>query len=901
MRTVLWRLERLCSLVRSLRKSDFVSLLALDSLYPSKESAMFCRIQRGHSMRTKVARRRLCLFACAALASSAALASAASTATWIAPVSGNWSDPTKWSTNPNFPNNGSPTSTDTYDVLINPTGSAYTILLSTPAISLDSLTLNSADATLRQTGQLTVPVLTLDAGKLLLDGGAVITNATITGPAGTFLITSQNANTLQNVTVNAGISVASGSLSLDSSTQLAGGTISLAGTTISPVSLRTGNLSGTGEVVFNGNSSNAILPPTGNSLTIGPNIIVRTGSGGGGVGSVGAPLINHGLISAQTPGAAITLQGSSVTNQGTLQASNRGILGIFNLSAPLGNLLLNNGTLSLSGASTIVDPLTITTGNALTLSGTWTNSGGINIAGGQINFATIPSATGSITQSNATIGVVGPLSTSQLEQVSYTDYSRIEIASPAVLNNGGKTLHLPANVASSFTGGTISGGTIDGAAGASLAVSGLGILDGVTLNANSSGTLHFRNGITLNGIHRGGVSVFPTNAGNESISGSGQIILNGSNLNNAINHTLTIGPSINVLNETGHASIGFGGVNNVTNQGHVIVSGWSITFENPIINSGTVETTGSGFIFNNAQFTNNGVVNIGSQFWQAGAPFTSSGTIGGAGTLEVDAPTVIGGKQNWLPGSLIDLEMSTVALNSNAGTPASATAAVSANLQIFAQNYVDDGGFTLGADQDLRSVRIDAGNQGNQSLDLNSPTTPGAFRSMRVYDSDVAGARNGLYYAIINANGPGSTSPTDGIFDSNLSAHPNSRIGMARVLDLHGDEHFLIRPTRIGDLNLDGAVTIADFITLSSNFGRTDAIWGEGDLNYDRAVTIADFVELAENFNTTYSGQSFSISESDATALANFYSAHVPEPAFLVLCAASCSQLLSRRFRPPKA
>jgi len=50
------------------------------------------------------------------------------------------------------------------------------------------------------------------------------------------------------------------------------------------------------------------------------------------------------------------------------------------------------------------------------------------------------------------------------------------------------------------------------------------------------------------------------------------------------------------------------------------------------------------------------------------------------------------------------------------------------------------------------------------------------------------------------------------------------------------------------DLNHDGTVSIADFITMASNFGRTDASYDDGDVNGDGRVTIADFIELAANF-----------------------------------------------------
>jgi hypothetical protein len=54
-----------------------------------------------------------------------------------------------------------------------------------------------------------------------------------------------------------------------------------------------------------------------------------------------------------------------------------------------------------------------------------------------------------------------------------------------------------------------------------------------------------------------------------------------------------------------------------------------------------------------------------------------------------------------------------------------------------------------------------------------------------------------------------------------------------------------------GDLNRDRQVSIADFITLASNFGKTNATYADGDVNYDGEISIADFIDLAANFNKT--------------------------------------------------
>src|SRR5205823_3097412 len=113
--------------------------------------------------------------------------------------------------------------------------------------------------------------------------------------------------------------------------------------------------------------------------------------------------------------------------------------------------------------------------------------------------------------------------------------------------------------------------------------------------------------------------------------------------------------------------------------------------------------------------------------------------------------------------------------------------------------------------------------------------------------------------------------------------------------------YILVRPTRIGDLNLDGVVTISDFIDLSSNFGRTGVTWQEGDLNYDGSITISDFIDLASNFGATYAGDVIPISDADALILNNFAAAHVPEPASIsLLLLASLATLRRCRLQSAK-
>lgn len=54
--------------------------------------------------------------------------------------------------------------------------------------------------------------------------------------------------------------------------------------------------------------------------------------------------------------------------------------------------------------------------------------------------------------------------------------------------------------------------------------------------------------------------------------------------------------------------------------------------------------------------------------------------------------------------------------------------------------------------------------------------------------------------------------------------------------------------TVAGDANLDGSVNFADFLTLSHNFGKTNAAWEMGDFAGGPTVDFGDFLSLSSNF-----------------------------------------------------
>ena len=68
------------------------------------------------------------------------------TASWVAGVSGSWDDPSKWTTNPFYPNNGNP-SGSAYAVVVDAAAATgYTISLNRD-VTVNSLTVNNTNAT----------------------------------------------------------------------------------------------------------------------------------------------------------------------------------------------------------------------------------------------------------------------------------------------------------------------------------------------------------------------------------------------------------------------------------------------------------------------------------------------------------------------------------------------------------------------------------------------------------------------------------------------------------------------------------------------------------------------------------------------------------------------------------
>lgn len=117
-------------------------------------------------------------------------AQAAIPATWLAPISGAWTEAANWSTAPHYPDNGQPPGVD-YDVTLAAAGTFHSVSLSTD-ITVSSLRLDSLLALLDQSaGDVTVlgPVA-VDAGFYRLSGGSLHVGGSLTsGASGRFVWT----------------------------------------------------------------------------------------------------------------------------------------------------------------------------------------------------------------------------------------------------------------------------------------------------------------------------------------------------------------------------------------------------------------------------------------------------------------------------------------------------------------------------------------------------------------------------------------------------------------------------------------------------------------------------------------------------------------------------------------
>jgi hypothetical protein len=491
---------------------------------------------------------------------------------WLTATSGNWTDATRWSTNPFYPTNGN--GNPLYRAEILATGSNYTITLNSN-VALDSLLLSSTNATISHTaGTLTLGgSATLTAGTFNL-GGGTIAGGTINNTANRLTFTNNTTSTFNNVAVTGGIGLGGFGTRLRVYTGLtATGSINVNGVSSALMMMNSQTFTG-GTINVNGGSaqSNNNLSIEGTSaftLAAGATIVGQYARLGSQLVTTGAnSFLNQGAVTANNPGI-IDIVASSFTNAGLAQSS-------------------NGGTLTISSANwTSSGTIRANTGSTVNLNGNWSNTGSIEANAGVINLGGGFSTAGlAVTNTAGTINITG------------------------VGNNTGRTLAFNGGTGSwNLFGGTISGGSLSFADGQQLnfAEGATGTLNNVSVLGDwtiSTGFLQMRLGgtfgstgtVRLSSAQGGIVEMLAgsTLAANTELSGRTKSFrLFGAS-------SVASGTTLSAMSGEHNLGGGGGGSSALTNNGTLLSSGAGTQLEirpDTIINNGLIRVENGAQLF----------------------------------------------------------------------------------------------------------------------------------------------------------------------------------------------------------------------------------------------------------------------------------------------------------------
>jgi hypothetical protein len=561
-------------------------------------------------------------------------------ATWTSETSDDWTSAIEWSTNPNYPNNGTPAGAS-YQALINAIGGTpYTILLDSN-IDLNALTLDSADATLSQTsGDLEAGTINLDAGSYQLEGGS-IASSTINLNGGSLNV---QTGMLSDVTVTGGDLQVGGVLRVQNGLTITNHNLDLG----SPASVffdgpsqNVDNLNITSSVASFYEPSiylsgpNSVGPQT---LTLGNNVIVH-----GGVVFYsyhnGDTLVNNGSLLAGT-GGGIEISGDNFTNNETVEATNGQTVGIDDVIG--GNW--NNSATGVIGAD----------GSTLSLGSNWTNAGTINVTNSSTailygNFTTAGIGNFNV-DSTSTVNISGTV----INTGTTLAFSRASAFSLG--SQGGFISPVPPyGSPSPAYAATIIGGTIDNSAD-NFSVGGDSMLNGVTITGGDLkvyGTLYVQNGLTIANHNLDvavGSSLFFDGPGQslDSINVTGNVgsgaaaNIYAGGPDSSGPQTLTLGSNItvhgvmNILSyQTGDTLVNSGTINADAAYNFRTPDRLTISVDN-FVNNGIIETNNNGELsINSSNFVNHGTIELhgGEIFSPASSLNVGDGTLEGSGDI----------------------------------------------------------------------------------------------------------------------------------------------------------------------------------------------------------------------------------------------------------------------------
>ena len=301
------------------------------------------------------------------------------TAEWIGGT-GNWTTASNWSTNPNYPNNGTPSGTN-YQAIIDQPESAEYVIIQSGNNTVDSISLSSTNAALVDiSGTMTIGGMAISGGTFRLQGGILSG-----GTSGALVtLTSSSQFTIFEGTLN-GISFSGADLNVGTSAffnvynglSLSGYSLNIAGGDI----LSFQNSLTIDKLAINSTSSNQaqlqVNGSNGTTVTLGSNALVHGNVmlGQTASSSYQFQIVNNGTVSADLSSGSVSVNMTYFLNNAQMNAINGSTLAINSqkwTNTAAATITANNSTLNLGGTFTNQGSITTIGSSTVNLSGTFT-------------------------------------------------------------------------------------------------------------------------------------------------------------------------------------------------------------------------------------------------------------------------------------------------------------------------------------------------------------------------------------------------------------------------------------------------------------------------------------------------------------------------------------------------
>lgn len=745
------------------------------------------------------------LLLAAALVAASGPAWGQTAASWLSPVGGTWTDGSKWSTNPNYPNDGMP-SGFTYDATIAATGTAYGVGLSSD-LTVQSFTLNSGDATFTQSGgEFDAGAVTLGAGTYNATGG-MLAASSVSGAAG--INVAGNFTLYVDGTTSVPVSVGNGSsLTLDGNWSNAGtvtvngGTLTVAGT---PASFGTIGLT-------NSTLNIATYVTSGQVQSVGlTNSGVSVGLGGA--------VDNTGNTIALSPSGPTWTLAGGVIGAGTISSSGGA------------KLLLAPGTTSALSAVTLAAGVDVPAGTTLMLSSMASTSGTVTVN---------PGGTVTLTGLNVTTALSGIHNNGGVVSIT------------GVISNSGNTLALDATTGpwQLSPTGTIGNGTITGTAPNALTALGgtlTGVvLDGDVLVGDATATNVSLTASTVSFASRGRL-LFQAPAGASSVgvlvsgiqptlSGPGVLEFDGSGDGGYVKSassgvTMTFGPALTVQTGLRGGTVGAAG-SSLLNQGLLSArtSGRTLTVQGTFNNQGTVEARNGGTLALALSPANLSGGTLTGGTW--GVYDNATLSFPGGSNVSTNAATVTLSGSGSTFAAMNSLASNTGTLKLDAGKKLTT-----------AGNLSNSGTVTVGPSSTLKVVgaltntgKVDLAG-GTLVLDYTGASPAETMLRPQLAAGRAAGSWTG------STGITSSTAAADGQLREAIGYAEASALGVSTWAGVGVDTTAVVtKLTWYGDANLDGKVNADDYALIDRGFARHLTGWVNGDFDYSGTIDSADYL-----------------------------------------------------------